>query len=183
MYNFSTFKNQLEDIIQHAKEDISSLRTGKATISMLDPVKVEVYDTMMAVNELANVSTPDANLIVIKPWDQNVIENIEQGIHRSNLNLNPVVDSDQIRIVIPPLTTERRQEMVKQLKQKIESAKVMIRNARINAKNEIDDMEGEAGVSEDDVHRDIAQLNKLVQELNTRLEAIEKDKEAELMAI
>ncbi|MEA2056104.1 MAG: ribosome-recycling factor, partial [Patescibacteria group bacterium] len=102
MYNFSTFKNQLEDIIQHAKEDIASLRTGKATISMLDPVKVEVYDTMMAVNELANVSTPDANLIVIKPWDQNVIENIEQGIHKSNLNLNPVVDSDQIRIVIPP---------------------------------------------------------------------------------
>jgi ribosome recycling factor len=183
MYNFSNFKQKLDEIIEHAKKDIATLRTGKASIDMLDPVKVEAYGNMMAVNELANVSTPDPNLIIIRPWDQNVLENIEQAIHKAGLNLNPVVDGEQIRIVVPSLTKERREEMVKQLNQKIESARIMIRNARTEAKNEIDEMKGEPGVSEDDIHRDHEQLNQIVQEYNQKLDKIEEHKQQELMSM
>ncbi|MBD3250216.1 MAG: ribosome recycling factor [Candidatus Pacebacteria bacterium] len=183
MYNFTPFKQKLEKIIEHAKKDIATLRTGRASVDMLDPVKVQAYGSSMGINELANIGTPDPNLILIKPWDQNLIENIEEAIHKSDLNLNPVVDKDQIRIVVPALTEERRQEMVKKLNQKIESAKVMMRNARTEVKNEIDELEGQAGVSEDDIHRDLEQLDKIVKEYTQKLEQIETDKEKELTTI
>jgi ribosome recycling factor len=183
MYKFKSFKEKLDKIIKHAKQDISILRTGQASIDMLDPVQVEAYGNTMAVNELANISTPDPNLILIKPWDQNMLDNIEQSIHKSQLNLNPVVDGEQIRIVVPALTKERRQEMVKQLGQKIESAKVMVRNARVEVKNEIEAMEGEAGVSEDDIRADLEELNQLVHDYNQQLEQIEQDKKEELLQI
>jgi ribosome recycling factor len=183
MHNFTSFKQKLEQIIEHTKKDIATLRTGRASVDMLDPVKVEAYGGQMAINEVANVNTPDPNLIIIKPWDANLLENIEEAVHKANLNLNPVVDNDQIRIVVPSLTQERRQDMVKKLSQKIESAKVMLRNARTDTKNEIEKMEGEDGVSEDDIRRDLKELDKLVHEYTDKLEQIEVDKEEELTSI
>ena len=137
----------------------------------------------MAINELANVSAPDANLLVIDPWDKNIIDEIEKAINKAALNLSPVVDKGIIRIVIPPLTEERRMEMVKQLHQKAESAKVMMRAARIDAKNEIVDQEGEAGVSEDDIHQEIEELNKSMADYEKKLELMIAEKEKELMSI
>ncbi len=183
MYNFSDFKQKLTQIIDHATRDVSTLRTGKASYDMLDTVKVEAYGGKMSVNEVANISIPDANMILIKPWDQNLLENIEKGIHKADINLNPVVDGDQIRIVVPPLTQETRQAMVKQLHQKIESAKVMVRNARTDQKNEIEDSEDEAGVSEDDIKRYLEEMDKIVKEYNSKLDEMAEAKEAELMKI
>lgn len=183
MYSFSKFKSKLDKIIEHTKSELSTLRTGKASVSILDPVKVEVYGTHMAVSELANISTPDNNLIVIDPWDKNVLEEIERAINKAGLNLNPVVDKQIIRIVIPPLTEERRKEFVKQLHQKVESARVMMRTARSDEKNEIEDQEGQSGISEDDIHRDLDELEKIMDEYEKKLLDISKSKEEELLSI
>ena len=120
---------------------------------------------------------------MIDPWDKNIIDEIEKAINKAALNLSPVVDKGIIRIVIPPLTEERRMEMVKQLHQKAESAKVMMRAARIDAKNEIEDQEGEAGVSEDDIHQEIEELNKSMADYEKKLELMIAEKEKELMSI
>ncbi len=181
MYNFSSFKQKLEKIVEHTHRELAVLRTGQAKVSMLDPVKVEAYGSTMAVNEVANIGTPDPNMIIVEPWDPNLLENIEKAVQKADLNLNPVVDGSIIRIQVPTLTQERRQEMVKQLEQKIESAKKMMRNARVDTKSEIEDLEGESGVSEDDIHRDIQELNRIMDEYVTKLEEMKQQKQTELM--
>lgn len=183
MYNFSDFKQKLNKIIEHTQQELSTLRTGKAKVSMLDPVKVEAYGTSMAINEVANVGAPDPNMIVVEPWDKNLLENIEKAIQKADLNLNPVVDGDIIRITVPPLTEERRKAMVKQLQQKIESAKVMMRNARTDVKNEIEAMEGKSGVSEDDIHYDLKEMDQIMDEHMQKLEELEQQKEQELLSM
>lgn len=174
---------RLADSITHVKDDISTLRTGKASLDMLDPVRVESYGAKMKVNELAKVSVPDYNMILIEPWNSDQIANIEQAIHKSNLNLNPVVDGEKIRIIIPQLTEERRKEMVKILHQKIESGKVLVRNIRSDFKKEIEAFKGEDGVSEDDIERSLEQLEDLIQKAMNKLEEIQDKKEKDLMNI
>jgi ribosome recycling factor len=137
----------------------------------------------MAVNELANISAPDANMVVVAPWDTSMLENIEKGIASSGLNLNPVVDGDIIRITIPALTEERRKEMVKLLHQKVEQGKVMFRNIRTEAKQEIEDLKGDDGVSEDDIHADLEKLDAMIKEYSDKLDKIAQDKEKELMTV
>jgi ribosome recycling factor len=183
MYNFSNFKTKLNQIIEHLQQDISFLRTSKASTKMLDPIKVHAYGTVMAINELANVSTPDNNLIVIDPWDKNLLEDIEKAIQKSSLNLNPVVDKEIIRIVIPSLTEEKRMELVKQLQQKVESTRAMMRSARTEAKGEIEDLEGEAGVSEDDIHRDLEELDKIMGQFEKQMEDIQEQKKQDLLSL
>ena len=183
MFEFSAFTAKLDKVIDHAKRELSTLRTGQAKVSMLDPVRVEAYGSLMAVNEVANVSAPDSNMIVIEPWDTNLLDNIEKAIQKADLNLNPVVDGELIRITVPALTEERRKEMVKQLQQKIESAKVMMRNARTDTKNEIDSLKGQSGISEDDIHRNLDQLNQVMDEYTEKLEQLETNKEKELLSI
>ena len=183
MYNFSNFKTKLNQIIEHLQQDISFLRTSKASTKMLDPIKVHAYGAVMAINELANVSTPDNNLIVIDPWDKNLLEDIEKAIQKSSLNLNPVVDKEIIRIVIPSLTEEKRMELVKQLQQKVESTRAMMRSARTEAKGEIEDLEGEAGVSEDDIHRDLEELDKIMGQFEKQMEDIQEQKKQDLLSL
>lgn len=183
MFDFSSFKQKLEKIIDHTHQELNTLRTGKATPSLLDPVRVQVYGTTMAVNELANVNAPDNNMLIIDPWDKSIIGEIEKAINKAELNLNPVVDRDIIRIVIPPLTEEIRKELVKKVHQKAESSRVMMRTTRSDVKGEIEDQEGMSGVSEDDIHNDTEELNKVMLEYENKLEEIVKAKETELMQI
>ena len=183
MYNFQEFKNTLQKIIDHTINELSTLRTGKASVTILDPVRVQVYGTSMAVGELANISTPDTNMIIIDPWDKNILEDIEKAINKAGLNLNPIVDKQIIRIIIPPLTEERRKEMVKQLHQKLESSKVMMRTARADTKNEIEDQEGQSGVSEDDIHRDLEEMEKIMDQYEAQIQELSDNKEKELMSI
>lgn len=183
MFNFSNFKQKLSQIIDHTTQDISSLRTGKANVAMLDPVKVRVYGTTMNINELANINIPDPNLIVVDPWDKNIIADIEKAIAKADLNLHPVVDKQIIRISIPALTEENRQQLVKQLQQKIETAKAMMRAARTETKSEIEAQEGQSGISEDDIHRDLQEMDKIMDEFESQLEKLLDQKEQELLSI
>lgn len=176
-------ETKFDKAVHHVQQDIATLRTGKAAPQLLDPVVVEAYGTKMKVHELANVSAPDPNLLMVSPWDKSLLSTIEKAIASASLNLNPVVDGDSIRIVVPSLTEERRKEMVKILHQKIEGGRVMLRTIRTDAKKDIENREGEAGVSEDDIKLQLEELEKVFKEYIEKLEEIARQKETDLMKV
>ncbi len=182
-FDFSLYHSKSQKTLQHVQDDIATLRTGRATVQLLDPVLVQAYGGEMRLTEVAQVSAPDATLLVVKPWDKSIMGSVEKAIASAGLNLNPVVDGDIIRIVVPPLTEERRKEMVKLLHQKIEGGRVMLRSVRADSKKEIEDQEGEANISEDDIRRDVEQLNKLAEEYIQKIDAIAQQKETDLLTV
>lgn len=182
-YDPQHIKNQFDKTISHVESDIASLRTGKASAQLLDPVKVEAYGTMMSLNEVASVTAPDANLLLVSPWDKGLMTAVEKAIASSGLNLNPVVDQGIIRIVVPPLTAERRQDMVKLLHQKIEAGRVAIRAVRTEGRKGIDSLEGQAGVSEDDLKQYEKELDDMTQKSLAKLDEIQAAKEKELLTL
>jgi ribosome recycling factor len=183
MFSFTDFQDRSQKIIEHIQQDIASLRTGRANSALLDPVTVEAYGSRMKIQEVGSVSAPDPTMLVVSPWDKSLLEAIAKGIQISGLNLNPVIDSDIIRIAIPPLTAERRQEMVKLLSQKIEAGKVMLRNLRGDVRKEIEATKGQDGVSEDNIKAWEADLDKRVKDLEVKIDELKKKKETELLAI
>jgi ribosome recycling factor len=183
VYDFSSFEEQIKATFDHLLQDLAGLRTGKASVQMLDPVKVEAYGTYMKLTEVADIRVPDPSQILISPWDKSLLGAIEKGIQISGINLNPVVDGQSIRISVPPLTEERRLDMVKLLSQKIEAGRVMVRNVRTDIKKEIDKQKGQPGISEDAIEADLAELEKRCQHVMVQVEKLSKDKEKELMTI
>lgn len=182
-FDFAGFHEKIQKSLDHFKSDLGSLRTGRASAQILEPVNVEAYGTHMKITELASISAPDANMLVISPWDKSLLGAIEKAIASAGINLNPVVDGDIIRIVIAALTQEKRQEYVKLLHQKMEAGRVMLRSIRSDTKQEIEDRQGEAGISEDDVERDLSELDKLIAQAIEKLEQIGAAKEKELLTL
>jgi len=182
-FDFATFHQQADKALNHLAEDINQLRTGKASAQILDTVKAEAYGTVMKISELANVTVPDPNMIMISPWDKSLISSIEKAINSAGLNLNAVVDGQILRIVVPPLTEERRKEMVKLLHQKLEAGRVMLRSIRTDVKREIDKQKGQPGISEDAIEADLVELDKLAKNYGDTLEDLGKRKEADLLTI
>lgn len=176
-------KDKFEKTLEHFKQEISTLRTGRANSQILDNVRVSAYGAMMTINEVASVTAPDPQLVIVKPWDKSLMAEIEKGIQSAQLNLNPVVDGDIIRIVVPPLTLERRQQLIKILYQKAEEAKVMIRNIRAEMRREIEKQEGSSGVSEDDIKATEADLDALAKEYVEEIDEQLSHKEKELSSI
>ena len=182
-YDFNHFDQKVDKALGFLKAELSSLRTGRATVSLLDSVKVEAYGALMSVSEVASLTIPDPALIVIKPWDRSLIGNIEKAIMVANLNLSPIVDGEIVRVPVPALTTERRQEMVKLLAQKVEAGRVLIRNIRAETKQEIESQKHEADVSEDDIERELVSLETKVKEILEQAQIIHDEKEKELLTI
>lgn len=179
----SNLKSRLEQSIEVVKKDLSSVRTGRAKPSIVEEVKVEAYGTYMSLRELATISAPDPSLITIAPWDRSLVGAVAAGVNKAGLNLNAVVDGDLIKIAIPPLTQERREELVKLVHQKIESGKVMIRQIRTEIKEEIEAQKGESGISEDSIKGWLESMQKSVDGAIVRVEEVGKDKEKELMTL
>ena len=180
MINKSDYLAQFEKVLKHVQQEVANLRTGRASIQMLDEVMVEAYGSRLHLNELASISVPDSSLLVVSPWDKGLIAEKEKGIQAANLNLSPVVDSDSIKVPVPSLTQERRQEMVKILHQKAENSRVMLRSVRAEIKQEIEDQEGGAGISEDDIKLSLSELEEVVKEYSTKIDELTKEKEKEL---
>lgn len=181
--NKDSYIEKFEKTLVYAQNDFATLRTGRASAQILDGVFVEAYGTKMSLNEVASISTPDTQLLVVKPWDKSLLPEIEKGIQLAQLNLNPIVDGDIIRIAVPTLTQERRLEMVKSLHQKEEEVKIMLRNVRSDSRREIEKQEGSAGISEDDIKAEVAELDEAVKEYTSKLEDLVKQKEQELLSI
>lgn len=182
-YDFNHFDQKVDKALSFLKAELSSLRTGRATVSLLDSVKVEAYGALMSVSEVASLTIPDPTLIVIKPWDRSLISNIEKAIMVANLNLSPIVDGEIVRVPVPALTAERRQEMVKLLAQKVEAGRVLIRNIRAETKQEIESQKHEADVSEDDIERELLSLETKIKEILEQVQTIHDEKEKELLTI
>lgn len=179
----SSYLDKFEKTLSHAQAGFATLRTGRASAQLLDSVVVEAYGSRMAVHEVASVSTPDTQLLVVKPWDKSLLGAIEKAIQVAGLNLNPIVDGDIIRIPVPALTKERRQEMVKTLHQKEEEAKVMLRSVRSDLHKDINRQAGQAGISEDDIKNEVTELDSVVKDYTAKLEEMTKQKEQELLSI
>ncbi len=182
-YTFSTFHQQLDKLHAHVKKDIGTLRTGKASAQLLDEVLVDAYGAKMHVHELATISVADPTLLVISPWDKSVLGEIERAITAANLNLSAITDGTVVRVPVPALTQERRLEMVKLLHQKAETGRVMVRSLRSDAKRDIEDQKGETGVSEDDIERELEELEKLVTAGIAKVDEMVALKEKELTTI
>lgn len=173
----------LDKVLEVVGGDMATIRTGRAKPDLVSGIEVLAYGQRMKLFELASVTAPDPSTIMISPWDKGVMKDIEKAIMISELQLNPNVSGDIIRINIPALTTERRNDFVKLLHQKIESGRVMARQVRQEIKEEIDRLKKDGGVSEDEIDRLLEQLQKTLDEYMAKIEAMGKKKEEEILAI
>ncbi len=181
---FDDFKQQLDEVIGMVEGDLQSVKTGRAKPDLVEQVLVEAYPgTRLPLVELASITAPDTHMLTISPWDKSVLKAIAAGLNASDLHLNPVIDGELIRINIPPLTEERRRDLVKLTKQKIEGGKEMLREVRTEQKKNIENKKGDAGVSEDDIHAWVEELQKIFDSYVEKLEAMFEQKEKELMVI
>src|SRR5688500_7971754 len=164
----------------HVGNELSKIRAGKANPSMLDGIMVSYYGAMSPLNQVSSMTTPDARTIFIKPWEKNLIQEIEKAIRDANLGLNPQNDGQQVIINIPMLTEERRKQLVKQVGHEVEHGRVSIRNIR---KETNEHLKRVKGVSEDDVKRAEEKVQKLTDEHIARIDAQMKKKEVEIMTV
>lgn len=178
----STAKEMMNKAIAHLETELLKIRTGKATPSMMDSVMVEYYGVMTPLSQIANVNTPDARTILIQPWEKNKLQDIERAIINSNLGLAPQNDGSVIRITVPPLTEERRKDMVKIAKAQGEDTKVGIRNARRDALEQIKKLQKD-GLSEDVAKDTEAKIQNITNEFIAKVDEHVAKKEKEIMTI
>ncbi len=179
------FKEILDDARQHMQRALESLRnqfarvrTGRANPALLEGIRVEYYGVLTPITQVASVSTADAHLIVIKPWDKSLLQPIEKAIVQSDLGLNPGSDGEVLRVPIPPLSQERREQLVKQVRKLAEDARVAVRGARREANELVKELEG---VSEDDVQRALKEIQKLTDQFIAKVDEALRAKEAEIL--
>ncbi len=180
-YNFEQLKHAIVETESWLKKEFASLRTGRASPAILDIVTVESYGSRMQINQVAGISIEDVRTIRIVPWDMSQVKAIEKAIIDSNLGLSVSVDDKGVRAIFPELTSERRMSLVKVLKQKTEEAKITLRKERDRVKTDIEAKEKEGGMGEDEKFRHIADMQKLIDEGNAKLEASAEKKETEIM--
>ncbi|WP_019532568.1 ribosome recycling factor [Paenibacillus ginsengihumi] len=175
-------EERMDKAIVALKKELLSLRAGRATPALLDRVQVEYYGTMTPVNQLANINTPDSRTLMIQPWDKSSIGAIEKAILKSDLGLTPSNDGNAIRIVIPALTEERRNELVKMTRKFGEEAKVAIRNIRRDANDDIKKLE-KTGISEDESRRHQDEIQKFTDKFIAEVDKVLASKEKEIMEV
>lgn len=165
------------------KKELATIRTGRATPNLLDNVKVDYMGVSTPINHLAGISVPEARLLVVQPWDKNSMRSIEKAIQASDLGLNPLNDGKVIRINIPPLSEERRQELIKIVHKRIEERKVTLRNLRRDAMNELKELEKSKEISQDENKRALDQLQQLTDGFIARAEITGQEKVEELKQV
>lgn len=178
----SELKEASEKALSHVVAEVSKLRAGKATPSMLDSVMVEYYGSKVPLSQVANVNTPDAKTIMVKPWEKGMLDDISKGIMYANLGLNPQNDGEQVIISVPPLTEERRMQLVKQAKGESEHGKIGLRSARKDAMDMIKMLQKD-GLEEDMAKDTEAEVQKLIDAYSVRIDEAIAKKEKEIMTI
>ena len=173
----------MDKTILSFRKDLSTLRTGRAKASMLDMIKVDVYGQMMPINQMANISVPEARLITIQVWDQGNIKLVDNAIQKSDLGINPQIDGSVLRIRIPDLTEERRKDLIKVLKNIGEKNKVSIRNIRREANDDLKELIKDKKISEDENKLFEKNIQKITDENITNIDKILSEKEKEILQV
>ncbi len=150
---FAETQDRMDKAVDSVKREFAKIRTGKATVSLLDGVKVDAYGSSMPLRQVANISVPEARLLVVQPWDKKLMGSVEKAIQSADLGLNPSNDGNLIRVPIPPLTEERRKEMVRYVHKLAEEGRVAVRNVRRDVNESLKDLHKNGDISEDDYHR------------------------------
>jgi ribosome recycling factor len=169
--------------LDQLRAELASVRTGRASLHLLDGVRVDYYGTATPLNQVATLSVPEARLIVVKPWEKSMIPPIEKAIRDANLGLNPMSDKDLVRVPIPPLTEERRRDIVKQVKHKGEEHKIAVRNQRRDAKELIEAAEKDGDISADEAEKALEKMQKETDEGVKKIDEIVAAKEKDVMQV
>ncbi|MDR2541849.1 MAG: ribosome recycling factor [Treponema sp.] len=179
----TTNEERMKKSVVNLKDGFATLRTGRASASLFDRIRVDAYGEKTPLNQTANISVPEARLVVIQPWDKNLITEIEKAIRSSELSLNPSNDGKVIRISIPPLTEERRKDLVKQAKAQAEQSRVAIRNIRRDGNEDLKKLLKDSKITEDDETNTTAQLQKLTDNYIDQVNKVLEEKEKEIMEV
>lgn len=174
---------KMNQVLEVFKRDLSTFRTGRASLGILDNIKVEYYGSMVPLNQVATLGIPEPRVITIQPWEQKMISEIEKAIMKSDLGLTPINDGKMIKIVIPPLTEERRKQLVKVVRKRTEEARVAIRNIRRDIIEEIKKAEKEKKLSEDDSRRIQEEIQKITNSFIEKIDHSLELKEKEIMEV
>ncbi|MBW1708582.1 MAG: ribosome recycling factor [Deltaproteobacteria bacterium] len=178
---YEELKQRMEKSITALEKDFKRIRTGRASTALLDGIRVDYYGTPTPLNQLASLSTPEARLILIQPWDAQALGDIEKAILKSELGLNPMNDGKVLRIAIPPLTEERRRELVKVIKKMAEDSKVALRSIRRDSNDIIKDLKKEKEISEDDSFKALDEVQKITGDFAKRVDEMSEVKEKEVL--
>ncbi|MDR9399003.1 ribosome recycling factor [Salibacter sp.] len=179
---FDQAKESMSESIDHLKAELAKIRAGRANPSMLDGVKVEYYGSLTPLNQVSNVNTPDGRTISVQPWEKGMLQEIEKAIMNANLGLNPQNNGELIMINIPPLSEERRQQLVKQAKAEGEKSKVSLRNARKEAMDELKRLKND-GAPEDAIKDAEDEVQKITDEHTAKIDKYIEDKEADILKV
>lgn len=176
-------EKRMRSSIDALKRDLANIRTGRASTGLVEHLDIDYYGASTPLNQLATITTPEARLLVITPWDKSSLGAIEKAIQKSDLNLNPSNDGKVVRIPVPPLTEERRKQLVKVVRQRVEDDRVSIRNVRRDSINDVRDLEHEKMVGEDDAKRTQEKLQALTDRYVKEAESIGAQKEQEILTV
>lgn len=176
-------ESRMAKSIQALHRDLNTIRTGRASPALLDRVMVDYYGTPTPINQMANISVPEARLLVIQPWDRGVIPTIEKALQKSDIGITPSSDGTVIRLAIPVLTEDRRKQLVKMVHSQVEEAKIAIRNVRRDSMSMVRDLKNAKEISEDDERRAEQQLDELTKKFIDDTEKVGKAKEHEVLEV
>jgi len=180
---YTQLKGRMDKAVEDFRNNLAAARTGRATVHMLDPVRVPAYGSEMPLNQVATVHAPEAQLLTVQPYDPGIMGDIEKAIRSAGLGLNPQNDGKLIRIPVPPLTEERRKEMVKHLHKVLEEHRTAVRNIRRDGNDAIKKAMKDKKISEDDERRALEEIQKLTDDEIKKMEEMSKSKEKEVMQV
>jgi ribosome recycling factor len=176
-------RTRMEKAVEDFRKELASVRTGRANVTLLDHIRVDYHGTSMPVNQLGSLSVPEATSIVISPWDPSAVPLIDKAIRTSDLGLNPTNDGKVVRVPIPPLTEDRRKDIVKHLHKVLENHRTAVRNIRRDIKEAVDKLEKEKKMSQDEQKRTLDELEKLTHSETKKIEDLSAVKEKELLEV
>lgn len=183
MLDIGDLRRRMDGAVEVLKGEFSGLRTGRASSSMLEPVQVEVYGTMMPLSQVATINVPEPRLITVQVWDASVVSSVEKAIRDSGLGLNPMPEGAVIRVPVPELNEERRQELTKVAGKYAEQARISIRNIRRDGMDQLKKLEKDGDISEDEQKRHSDEVQKLTDEIVKNVDGMLADKEKDIMTI
>ena len=175
-------KRKMDRALEVLGQDFARIRTGRASVTLLEGIKVDAYGTAMPISQVASLAAPEPRLLTVQPWDSALMSDLEKAILRSDLGLTPSNDGKIIRIPIPPLTTERRKELAKSTKKMTEESKVALRNLRRDANEQLKDLKKDKQISEDEVFKAQDEVQKVTDDYIKKLDALAAEKEKEIMS-